>query len=258
VTTEPGGASHEPAPRHAPAAAPELLRAAAARPRRKKATDLVAWTCPARGRRRLLPHLLGRSEPQVKAIAEEVEDSCASAAQRVARRGPRVRRWVLLDFVDVVVHVFHETHARVLPARAAVGDARRWTLVWSELAPGSSARCARRDSTPGALDALELAIPRERAHGDWTTNLAMMLAKAAKQPPRGVAEAIARHFPLEGSPFAAVDVAGPGFLNFRYRDAWLAELPARVVSEGERFGRSDAGAGERILVEYVSATRPGP
>src|SRR6185503_18842080 len=77
-------------------------------------------------------------------------------------------------------------------------------------------------------------------------------------PPRAVAEAIAKHFPLDGSPFGAVEVAGPGFLNFRYRDGWLASLPGRIVAEGDRFGRSDAGGGEQVLVEYVSANPTGP
>jgi arginyl-tRNA synthetase len=132
-------------------------------------------------------------------------------------------------------------------------------LVWSELRAGleHALRAAGLDAGT-ALERLELAIPRERAHGDWTTNLAMMLAKAVKQPPRAVAEAIAKAFPLEGSPFATIDVAGPGFLNFRYRDAWLAALPGRIVAEGERFGRSAAGGGERVLVEYVSANPTGP
>jgi arginyl-tRNA synthetase len=132
-------------------------------------------------------------------------------------------------------------------------------LVWSELRAGLEQALRAAGFDPGGrLERLELAIPRERGHGDWTTNLAMMLAKAVKQPPRAVAEALARHFPLEGSPFATVDVAGPGFLNFRYRDGWLAALPGRIVADGERFGRSQAGGGERVLVEYVSANPTGP
>src|SRR5262249_36122668 len=105
---------------------------------------------------------------------------------------------------------------------------------------------------------LELAVPRERAHGDWTTNLALTLARAAKQPPRAVAERIARAFPLDGTPFAAVEVAGPRFLHFRYRDHWLAALPGLIVEQGERFGRSAAAGGARVLVEYVSANPTGP
>jgi arginyl-tRNA synthetase len=132
-------------------------------------------------------------------------------------------------------------------------------LVWSELKSGLAAALSAAGIEAGdRLDRIELAIPRERAHGDWTTNIAMILAKAAKQPPRAVAEAIARHFPLADSPFRAVEVAGPGFLNFRYRDDWLAALPGRILAEAGAFGRSDAGAGERILVEYVSANPTGP
>jgi len=132
-------------------------------------------------------------------------------------------------------------------------------LVWSELRSGLERALRAAGLDPGdRMDRLELAIPREREHGDWTTNLAMMLAKAVKQPPRAVADAIAKHFPLDGSPFGAVEVAGPGFLNFRYHAGWLASLPGRIVTDGERFGRSDAGAGEHVLVEYVSANPTGP
>ena len=132
-------------------------------------------------------------------------------------------------------------------------------MVWNELRAGLEHALAAAGLDAGdRLERLELAIPRERTHGDWTTNLAMTLAKAVKQPPRAVAEAIARHFPLERSPFAKVEVAGPGFLNFRYADAWLAALPALIVAEGGRFGRSEAGAGEHVLVEFVSANPTGP
>ena len=136
---------------------------------------------------------------------------------------------------------------------------RESTLVWSELKSGLAAALAAAGIDAGdRLSRIELAIPRERAHGDWTTNIAMILAKAAKQPPRAVADAIAKHFPLDGSPFRAVEVAGPGFLNFRYRDEFLAALPAHILSAGAAFGRSSAGQGERILVEYVSANPTGP
>ncbi|HEY6193626.1 MAG TPA: arginine--tRNA ligase [Candidatus Eisenbacteria bacterium] len=131
--------------------------------------------------------------------------------------------------------------------------------MWNELRAGLAAALgeAGLDSTRG-LDRLELTIPRERSHGDWSTNLAMGLAKAAKRPPRELAAELAAAFPLAGSPFAAVEVAGPGFLNFRYRDDWLAALPARIVAEAGAFGHSSAGAGEQVLVEYVSANPTGP
>ena len=132
-------------------------------------------------------------------------------------------------------------------------------MVWSELARGlAEAMRAVGLEAADTLERVEWAVPRERAHGDWTTNVAMTLAKAARRPPRALAEAIAAHFPLEGSPFRAVEVAGPGFLNFRYRDEWLAALPGRILAEGEDFGRSASGANERVLVEYVSANPTGP
>ena len=132
-------------------------------------------------------------------------------------------------------------------------------MVWSELTQGlRRALEAAGIETGDRLDRVELAIPRDRTHGDWTTNVAMILAKAVKQPPRAVADAIARHFVLEGTPFAAVEVAGPGFLNFRYRDDWVAALPARILAEGSAFGHSRAGGGQKVLVEFVSANPTGP
>jgi arginyl-tRNA synthetase len=132
-------------------------------------------------------------------------------------------------------------------------------LVWSELARGLEQALRAVGLEAGVpLERVEWAVPRERAHGDWTTNVAMTLAKAAKRPPRALAEAIAQAFPLSDSPFRAVEVAGPGFLNFRYRDDWLAALPARILAAGGAFGRSDRGGGTRVLVEYVSANPTGP
>ncbi len=132
-------------------------------------------------------------------------------------------------------------------------------MVWSELTEGLRAALAAAGIDPaGRLERVELAIPRERSHGDWTTNLALGLAREAKRPPRALAEEIAAHFPLEGGPFGAVEVAGPGFLNFRYREGWLAALPERILAEGESFGSSRTGEADSLLVEYVSANPTGP
>ena len=131
--------------------------------------------------------------------------------------------------------------------------------MWSELKEGLRAALAAAGVDAGErLERVELAIPRERTHGDWTTNLAMVLAKQTRQPPRALAEAIARQFPLEATPFAAVEVAGPGFLNFRYRDTFVSELPGRIVAEADAYGRSAFGAAEKVLVEFVSANPTGP
>ena len=132
-------------------------------------------------------------------------------------------------------------------------------MVWSELtsAIDEALRRAGLDA-PGRLDRLELAIPRDRSHGDWTTNLAMTLAKPLGRPPRALAETLAAYMPLEGSPFGAVEVAGPGFLNFRYREDWLRDLPARLLAAGDAYGTSSFGRGVRVVVEYVSANPTGP
>ena len=133
-----------------------------------------------------------------------------------------------------------------------------WTLVWDELRAGLEAALKAAGLwSPDRLARLELAIPRDPSHGDWTTNVAMTMAKAAGKPPRAIAEVLAEHFP-KGGLFRAVEVAGPGFLNLRYSDAFLAALPGRILSEGAAFGRSSQGGGESILVEYVSANPTGP
>ena len=134
-----------------------------------------------------------------------------------------------------------------------------WILVWTTLTEGF-AEALRRAGwyTPERIARLELAIPRDRAHGDWTTNLALLISKQVGRPPRAVAEALASAFPLDPATFAAIEVAGPGFLNLRYSDAFLDALPARITAAGPRFGHSDLGLGLRILVEYVSANPTGP
>jgi arginyl-tRNA synthetase len=132
-------------------------------------------------------------------------------------------------------------------------------LVWNELKVAVAAALeAAGLASPERLARLDFAIPRESSHGDWTTNFCMLVAKEAGRPPRAIAEELARLIGDAGGIVGAVEVAGPGFLNFRYSDAFVASLPGRILAEGERFGRSDFGRGERVLVEYVSANPTGP
>jgi arginyl-tRNA synthetase len=132
-------------------------------------------------------------------------------------------------------------------------------LVWTELNEAiAEALKSAGVHTPERLARLELAIPRDPSHGDWTTNVALVLAKELNLRPRALAESLAKAMPLEGSPFDRVEVAGPGFLNFRYRPEFIDALPARIVAEGAAFGRSQQGHGARVLVEYVSANPTGP
>ena len=112
--------------------------------------------------------------------------------------------------------------------------------------------------TPERLARLELSIPRDPSHGDWTTNLAMVLAREARRPPRTLAESLAAAFPRDAHLFESVEVAGPGFLNFRYAPEFLDVLPGRIRSARVEFGRSAGGAGVAVQVEYVSANPTGP
>ncbi len=132
-------------------------------------------------------------------------------------------------------------------------------MVWTALTEGFTEALRRADLlTADRIGRLELAIPREPAHGDWTTNLALLLAKDLRRPPRAIAEAIAAAFPLDPALFSAVEVAGPGFLNLRYSPEFLRRLPERILAAGAEFGSHDHAEGEAIQVEYVSANPTGP
>jgi arginyl-tRNA synthetase len=107
------------------------------------------------------------------------------------------------------------------------------------------------------LSAVAVEPPRDAGHGDMASNAAMVLARAAGQPPRVLAEALAGRLAADPR-VASADVAGPGFLNLKLKDAvWQALVPA-VLRAGARFGASEVLAGRRINVEFVSANPTGP
>jgi arginyl-tRNA synthetase len=100
-------------------------------------------------------------------------------------------------------------------------------------------------------------IPREARHGDYATNVAMTLAREARRPPRKIAEAVVASFPR--TPVVdRLEIAGPGFLNVFLSPSWCAEALREVLAAGEEYGRSDAGKGVRVLLEFVSANPTGP
>ncbi|WP_417424124.1 arginine--tRNA ligase [Hoeflea sp.] len=110
-----------------------------------------------------------------------------------------------------------------------------------------------------ALDFSRLAVepPRDPAHGDISTNAAMVLAKPLGMNPRVLAEMIAARFADDGD-VAETAVAGPGFLNFRLTARFWQGLVVTVLGDGVDFGRSNLGAGTKVNVEYVSANPTGP
>ncbi|MBV9520891.1 MAG: arginine--tRNA ligase [Hyphomicrobiales bacterium] len=98
--------------------------------------------------------------------------------------------------------------------------------------------------------------PRDRSHGDISTNAAMVLAKEAKMPPRALAERIAPR--LHSKSVAKVEVAGPGFINLTLEPIVFEEVLRTSLAEGPRFGASTIGAGVKVNVEFVSANPTGP
>ncbi|NLG85549.1 MAG: arginine--tRNA ligase [Firmicutes bacterium] len=107
------------------------------------------------------------------------------------------------------------------------------------------------------VEEIEIETPKDRAHGDLATNLALVLAKAAKMPPRKVAEIIVAELtPTE--PILRVETAGPGFINFFFPPSWREEAIRRAIAQGADYGRTAVLAGQRIQVEFVSANPVGP
>ena len=108
-----------------------------------------------------------------------------------------------------------------------------------------------------ALPDFTVEQPQRPEHGDYATNLAMRLARAARMAPRRIATAIVEALPPDEM-VAAVDIAGAGFINFRLHPTWLAAQTAAIIAAGARFGHTDARGGQRIQVEFVSANPTGP
>jgi arginyl-tRNA synthetase len=100
-------------------------------------------------------------------------------------------------------------------------------------------------------------VPRDPAHGDYATNVAMLLAKAHRRPPRQVAETILANLPGVAE-IERAEVAGPGFLNVFLAPAYCWAGLARLLAEGSRFGAQTGGGGHRAMVEFVSANPTGP
>lgn len=101
-------------------------------------------------------------------------------------------------------------------------------------------------------------IPAERAHGDLSSNAALVSARAFRLPPRKIADILINRISLDGTLFESAGVAGPGFLNFRLSPAFYAGVVSDILEQGENYGRSDFGKGRKVMVEFVSANPTGP
>lgn len=155
--------------------------------------------------------------------------------------------------------------------------------MFPECPPGAAVRCSTRCACAGllpvirdqllhsvrtALDAagfpepaggVALDLAKQREHGDWSTSVALQVAKAAGLAPRAAAQRLVTA--LEAAPpphHERIEIAGPGFINFFLAPAWLHDVLREVVELGERWGQSEAATGQRINLEFVSANPTGP
>ncbi len=129
-------------------------------------------------------------------------------------------------------------------------------------------RAALEDALRSALGKLGVAAPEvivlerpaRREHGEWSSNVALATARAAGRNPRELAGQIAELLNASHPPHVtAVDVAGPGFVNFALAPSWLHDVLRDVVAGGESdYGRLELGTGERVMIEFVSANPTGP
>ncbi|PRX42090.1 arginyl-tRNA synthetase [Planifilum fimeticola] len=116
-----------------------------------------------------------------------------------------------------------------------------------------SAGLATEDNMPE----VELEIPREKAHGDLATNVAMRLTRIARSNPREIAARIVEGIDRDRARVRDIQVAGPGFINFFLDRSFLTEVLEEIRAAGARYGRSEAGGGQRVNVEFVSANPTG-
>ena len=109
-----------------------------------------------------------------------------------------------------------------------------------------------------AMPQIILEQPNQRAHGNWATNLAMVLTKQVKRPPREIAELLKSRFQDKSGLVQKVEIAGPGFLNFYLAPLWRAKAVAEILAKEMEFGNSNLGSGQKVLLEFVSANPTGP
>ena len=108
------------------------------------------------------------------------------------------------------------------------------------------------------IPALVIEKPAHAEHGDFATNIAMLLAKGEKKPPRALAEMLVKRMEGRSEIFSGIGVAGPGFINFTVRDEmWRTTLSA-IADAGAVYGYGNGGAGRKVQVEFVSANPTGP
>ena len=110
----------------------------------------------------------------------------------------------------------------------------------------------------GETPMIEVETPKLEGHGDFSTNIAMILASKEKKSPRLIADSLVQSIGGKYDILAKVEVAGPGFINFFFTNNYWHESLQRIEEQGDCYGRSNVGAGKRVQVEFVSANPTGP
>ena len=100
-------------------------------------------------------------------------------------------------------------------------------------------------------------MPKDTRNGDYSTNIAMRLAKVLKKNPQIIATEIVEELKMKVASAESIEIAGPGFINFKMKKSSLADVINTVIKQGDHFGENNDGNGLKVLVEYVSANPTG-
>ncbi|MFZ5947032.1 MAG: arginine--tRNA ligase [Stygiobacter sp.] len=103
-----------------------------------------------------------------------------------------------------------------------------------------------------------LSIPAQKSHGDYSTNVAMLLSKKLKRNPKEIAEEIISNFDYDKSIIEKIEIAGPGFINFFFKKNYLPSIVKYILNEKDDYGKSKKYSGKKALVEFISANPTGP
>jgi len=112
-------------------------------------------------------------------------------------------------------------------------------------------------ATDDQIPEVILEVPKDKNHGDYSTNMAMQLARVAKKAPRMIAEAIIDNFDVSKASIEKLEIAGPGFINFYMNNSYLTALIPTILEADNAYGETNAGNGEKVQVEFVSANPTG-
>ncbi len=112
-------------------------------------------------------------------------------------------------------------------------------------------------ATEEQIPEVVLELPKDKAHGDYATNMAMQLARVAKKAPRMIAEEIVANFDKSKASIEKIEIAGPGFINFYMNNSYLTDLIPTILTAGEAYGETTIGNKQKVQVEFVSANPTG-